>query len=61
VSLAARPDRKDLETMKELLESGRVVPLIEKSFPLEQAAEAFRHLGERHALGKVVITVEHTA
>ena len=44
--------------MKELLEVGKVVPLIDRSYPLQEAAEAFRYVEEVHAQGKVVITVD---
>jgi NADPH:quinone reductase-like Zn-dependent oxidoreductase len=57
-SLAARPDRQDLDFMKELLETRKVVPLIDRRYTLSQAAEAFRYLGGRHAAGKVVISLE---
>jgi NADPH:quinone reductase-like Zn-dependent oxidoreductase len=47
-----------LVVMKELLEAGAVVPVIDKCYPLSQGAEAFRYFGEGHAKGKVVITME---
>ena len=43
--------------MKELLEAGKVVPVIDKCYPLSEAAEALRYLGSGHARGKIVITV----
>ena len=45
--------------MKELLEAGKVVPVIDRRYPLSEVAEAFRYLEAGHAKGKVVITVEH--
>ena len=45
--------------MKELLEAGEVVPVIDKRYALSEVAEAFRYLEEGHAQGEVVITVEH--
>jgi NADPH:quinone reductase-like Zn-dependent oxidoreductase len=48
---------QDLEVMKDLLEAGKVVPVIDRVFPLAETAEAFRYLEEGHANGKVVITV----
>jgi NADPH:quinone reductase-like Zn-dependent oxidoreductase len=48
---------KDLVYMKELIEAGKVVPVIDRSYPLSEAAEAIRYYGERHTRGKVVITV----
>jgi NADPH:quinone reductase-like Zn-dependent oxidoreductase len=53
--------QKDLIFMKELLESGKVVPVIDGCYPLSEAAEALRYLGEGHAKGKVVISVEHSS
>ena len=43
--------------MKELLESGKVVPLIDGCYPLGKTAEAFRYFEQVHARGKVVITM----
>ena len=54
-----RPNVKDLIIMKELLEAGKVVPVIDRRYPLSEVAEAFRYFGEGHVRGKVVITVEH--
>ncbi len=53
-----RPNDKDLVIMKELLEAGKVVPVIDRRYPLSDVAEAFRYFGEGHVRGKVVITVE---
>ncbi len=50
---------KDLAFMKELFEAGKVVLVIDRRYPLSEVPEAIRYLGEGHALGKVVITVEH--
>ena len=54
-------NQKDLVVMKELLEAGKVVPVIDKHFTLSETAEAFRYLGEGHARGKVVIIVKHNS
>ena len=58
VNLAARPNQKDLVCMKELLEAGKVVPVIESSYPLHETAQALRYLEAGHARGKVVIAIE---
>ncbi len=50
-------DRKDLLALKELLESGRVRPVIDGTYPLEDVPGAFRHLESGRARGKVVIQV----
>jgi len=55
----AKPNQKDLVFMKELLEVGKVVPVIDRRYPLSEVAEALRYLEEEHARGKVVITLEH--
>jgi NADPH:quinone reductase-like Zn-dependent oxidoreductase len=56
--LMGQPNAKDLIFMKELLEIGKIVPVIDRRYPLSQAADAFRYLGAGHARGKVVITVK---
>ena len=55
----AKPNKEDLDYLKELFESGNVVSVIDKRYKLSEVAEAIRHLEEVHAKGKVVITVEH--
>jgi len=50
---------KDLALMNELIEAGKVVPVIDRCYPLSEVAEALRYFGEGHVRGKVVITVEH--
>jgi NADPH:quinone reductase-like Zn-dependent oxidoreductase len=54
----AKPNQADLNFMKELLEAGKVVHVIDRCYTLSEAAEALRYLGEGHAKGKIVITVE---
>jgi NADPH:quinone reductase-like Zn-dependent oxidoreductase len=53
----AEPSKEDLVAMKALIESGKVTPVIDRTYPLAETPEAFRYLGEGHAQGKVVITV----
>jgi NADPH:quinone reductase-like Zn-dependent oxidoreductase len=60
-SLMAQPNNKDLVFIKELLEAGKVVPVIDRRYPLSEVAEAIRYLEEGHARGKVVITLEHNS
>jgi NADPH:quinone reductase-like Zn-dependent oxidoreductase len=57
-NLSHRPNQKDLVFMKELLEAGKVVPVIDRRYQLSVVPEAFRYFGEGHAKGKVVITME---
>lgn len=53
----AKITTENLTEMKELIEAGKVRPIVERTYPLSEAAEAMAHLGEGHARGKVVITV----
>jgi len=53
----AEPNNKDLNQLKEWIESGKVKPIIDRTYPLREAPEAFRYLDKEHARGKVVITV----
>ena len=55
----AKPNKKDLLFIKELLEAGKVVPVIDRTYPLSEVPEAIRYLEAGHAKGKVVITMEH--
>ena len=59
--LVVQRNRKDLESITELCVSGKVKPVIDKRFPLSAVPEALRYLGEGHAKGKIVITVEQKA
>jgi len=53
-----KPNKKeDLVFLKELFEAGKVVPVIDRRYPLSEVPEALRYLEEGHALGKVVITM----
>jgi len=56
--LAVQRNRKDLEDITELCVARKVIPYIDKRYPLREVPEALRYLGEGHAKGKVVITVE---
>ena len=49
-------NQQDLVFMKELLETGKVVPVIDRRYSLSEIADAFRYLEARHARGKIVIT-----
>ena len=54
----AKGNKKDLLFIKELLEAGKVVPVIDRCYPFSEVAEAIRYLETGHAQGKVVINVE---
>ena len=55
----ANINQKDLVCLKDLLAAGKIVPVIDRRYPLNDVAGALRYLEEGHAGGKVVITVEH--
>lgn len=55
--LIVAPKQEDNVRLLELVESGTLKPIIERRFPLTGVADALRHVGEGHALGKVVVTM----
>ena len=59
-NMLVKPNKHDLVFMKELLEAGKVKPVIDRRYLICAVPEALRYLEEGHARGKVVITVEHT-
>lgn len=56
---AAKPNKKDLVLLKEILEAGKIKPVIDRCYPLSEVPEAIRYLEEGHAQGKVVIVMAH--
>jgi NADPH:quinone reductase-like Zn-dependent oxidoreductase len=60
-SVSARSNPKDLAVIKDLLEAGKIVPVIDDCYPLSKTAEAFRYFEKVHARGKVVITFEQNS
>jgi len=57
----AGPNQKDLAFMQGLLAAGKVVPVIDRTYPLSHLPDAIRYLEEGHAQGKVVITMNHSS
>ena len=55
----AKINEKDLALLKDLLEAGKIVPVIDRRYPLAEVAEALRYRDEGHAQGKVVISIHH--
>lgn len=55
--MMAKVNKEDLLFMKGLLEAGKVVPVIDRRYPLREVADALRYLEKGHARGKVIITV----
>jgi NADPH:quinone reductase-like Zn-dependent oxidoreductase len=47
----------DLQALTDLIEAGKVAPVIDRTYPLDQAPEALRYWAEGHARGKVVVTI----
>ena len=60
VMALAKPNKEDLTLVSELMEAGKIVPVIDKRYRLNKVPEAIRYLEEGHARGKVVITLEHS-
>ena len=55
--VSANIDQKDVVILKDLIEAGKVKPVMDRRYPLSATAEALRYLGEGHAREKVVIAV----
>ena len=58
-NLAMKPDKKDLTFIKELIEAGKITPVIDKSYPLSELPQALQYYGEGRSRGKVIVTIEH--
>jgi NADPH:quinone reductase-like Zn-dependent oxidoreductase len=57
VFFIAQLNKPDLVVLRDLLEAGKMTPVVERRYELSDIAEAFRYMGEGHAQGKLVITV----
>lgn len=57
----ANINQKDLVYLGELLQAGKILPWIDRKYPLSEVPDAIRYLEKEHAQGKVVITVEHSS
>ena len=55
--LATKVKQEDLLTVRELIEAGKVTPVVDRTYPLVEAPDAVRYLAEGHAAGKIVVTV----
>ena len=53
----AKPNTENLVTLKELIEEGKIKPVIDRTYPLHETPKALEYLDKEHAKGKVVITV----
>ncbi|MDX8028947.1 NAD(P)-dependent alcohol dehydrogenase [Lentzea sp. BCCO 10_0856] len=56
VVLEAKPSKENLAALRDLAESGKLVPVIERTYPLTDAPDAIRHVESQHARAKVVVT-----
>jgi NADPH:quinone reductase-like Zn-dependent oxidoreductase len=57
LGLISKERQQDLLTLKDLIEAGKLTPVIDRTFPLSEAPQAIRYLEQGHACGKVVLTV----
>jgi NADPH:quinone reductase-like Zn-dependent oxidoreductase len=55
--MMAELNKKDLTVLGDLMQSGKVTPVIDRTYPLSQIREAIRYLEQGHARGKVIITM----
>ncbi len=58
LSFTVKPNKEDLHLLKELIEAGNVMPVIDRTCSLGEVPDAIRYLEEEHPQGKVVITCE---
>ena len=58
ITFLAKPNKEDLTVMHDLMTAGKVTPVIDRRYKLSEVPEAIRYLEEKHARGKVVITLE---
>lgn len=57
LGFVSKEKHEDLEALRELIEAGKIRPVIDRSYPLAQAPDAFRYLEQGHPRGKIVIVV----
>jgi NADPH:quinone reductase-like Zn-dependent oxidoreductase len=57
-SFTVKPNKEDLQFLKQLIETGTLTPVIDRTYSLSEVPEAIRYLEEGHARGKVVVTLE---
>src|SRR5467141_904324 len=55
----AKGNQEDFVTLKELMESGKIVPVIDRRYSLGETAQAVRYFEEGHTRGKIIITMDH--
>ena len=57
--VSARRNKEDLAILRDLMEAGKVTPVVDRVYRLSEAAQAVQYLEQGHARGKVVIAIEH--
>ena len=57
----SKPNGTDLVSLKQLIEAGKIIPVIDSTYALSDTPDALRYLEQEHARGKVVITVAASA
>lgn len=57
VSFVARVNADDLDVIREMIEAGAVTPVIDRSYTLEETADAVRYVAAGHTRGKVIIAI----
>jgi NADPH:quinone reductase-like Zn-dependent oxidoreductase len=55
--LIAKLEKSGMETLRELLEAGKVTPVVDRRYPLEEIGDALEYLGEGHCPSKIVVTI----
>jgi NADPH:quinone reductase-like Zn-dependent oxidoreductase len=58
ISYIAQFNKKDMMVLADLLQSGKVTPVIDRTYKLSETADALRYLEQGHARGKVVVTLD---
>jgi NADPH:quinone reductase-like Zn-dependent oxidoreductase len=57
VFFIAQVNKADMQTLRELLETGKMKSVIDRRYDLSEIADAFRYIGDGHAQGKIVVNV----
>ncbi|MEU9335993.1 NAD(P)-dependent alcohol dehydrogenase [Streptomyces sp. NPDC048290] len=55
--LPAKPAKENLTALRDLIDAGKVTPVVERTYPLGEAARAIRHMEVEHTRAKIVVTV----
>jgi NADPH:quinone reductase-like Zn-dependent oxidoreductase len=61
IFMLAQANKDDLDILRDLMQSGKLTPVIDRRYPLAETAQAISYLEQGHAKGKVIITVEQSA